>query len=341
MGQDMKKALTIIGVLIVIFSFFGCSRNKGNDVPGIKESDGTEIKGSDGIGDKGSPNSSKLIGFSYSYIGSRIDEIYTYEIKDNTFTYELGGHDEYAGMTAQVDEELLGKLKDLYIEAEGYKWDGYSKSATGVYDGSGFSVCFSFEDGQICSASGTNCVPKNFGLFSGGMEELLSPLADDIALGAKQKMIDEGFPGKVDSILVSFTQQGESGKDEYFFSIYQTDHELVNNLNISIRSVSGEFFPVDDYKYFGHLDSKDIDFSELDELIEKYQLINWYDYNVTAEDYSNAEWFQIGIGFDDDKHLSAMGTEKPENYDTFRQDFLSYMVRFIDSIKDVYKPFKN
>lgn len=327
----MKKALTIIiGVIIVIFSCFGCFRDKG---------DSFGIKGRDGIGDKGKPNSGKLVEFSYSYIGSIGGGSYTYEIRDNKFSYELMGHDEYEGMTVTADEGLLDKIKDLYIEAESYKWNGYSKSATKVLDGNGFSVYFRFEDGQTCSASGSNCTPKNYSQFSAGMEELLKPLADDIVERAKQKKIAEGLPGKIDSILFNFVQKGNSGDDKHKFHIYITDNAEQNNLDIDIHSVSGEFFPEGDLRYFGHLDRKYIDFSKLEELIEKYQLVNWYDYDVAAEDYNNAEWFQIAIGFDDDKCLSAMGTEKPENYDAFRQEFLSYMVQFADSIKDVYKPY--
>lgn len=316
----------------MISSLFGCFRHKGMDVPGLK--------GRDGIGDKGAPNSSELIGFRYSYNVSRSSGSYTYKIEDNQFTYELTGHDEYAEMTEPVDEELLGKLKDLYIESESYKWDGYSKSATNVLDGNGFSVYFRFADGRTCSAGGSNCAPENYDRFCSGMEELLKPLADDIAERGKQKRIAEGFPGNVDSLLANFIQQGDSGDDQYFFNIRITDNPSVNNLDISIHSASGAFLPEGDYRYIGHLDQKYIDFSELNELIETYQLVNWYDYDVAAEDYNNAEWFQIEIKFDDDKHLSAMGTEKPENYDAFRQEFLTYMVGFIDRIKDVYRPYE-
>lgn len=74
-------------------------------------------------------------------------------------------------------------------------------------------------------------------------------------------------------------------------------------------------------------------------MVEKYKLVNWYDYDVEAEDYSNSEWFQIDI-FDDGKYLRACGTEKPENYDEFRKEFLSYMSEFTESIKGVYKPYE-
>lgn len=319
-------------MVMMCFNFFGFSKNGHDDLLGIK--------GHDGIGDNGRPNSSSLVAFSYSYIGSVRGGSYTYAIEDNTFTYELMGHDEYEGLTVSVDEELLGRLKDLYIEAESYKWDGYSKYATNVLDGDGFSISFRFEDGQSCSANGSNCKPKNYALFCGGMQGLLKPLADDIAEQGKQKKIAEGFPGKVDNILMNFTQQGTSGDDEYSFHIYPTDFADVNNLDIRIHSVSEEFFPAGDYRYFGHIDNRYIDFSKLDELIEQYKLVYWIDYDVAAEDYNNAEWFQISIGFDDDKYLSAMGTEKPEHYDAFRQEFLSYMVQFIEDIKDVYEPYK-
>ncbi len=326
-----KKVLPILGVIVVLFGLFGYFQSKANG--------GLGLRGPNGIGFRGKPNPTKLVGFTYSYRISRGAGSYTYKIADNEFSYEVMDNEKYAGITAHADEELLAKLKDLYIENESYKWDGYSKSAMNVLDGKGFHINFLFEDGQRCSADGSNCAPENFDQFHAGMQELLKPLADDIVERGKQKKIAEGFPGKVDNVMIYFIQRGKSGSDEYFFSFHPTDSEGKDNLEIRIHSVSGEFLPNGDYKYYGHLDNKYADFSKLDELVEKYQLINWYDYDVAAEDSSNAEWFQVHIGFDDEKRLNAMGTEKPENYDAFRQEFLSYLIEFIDSIKDVYKPY--
>ncbi len=330
MRKSAKIALLIIvalvGVLIMAFS------NRGNIGDYIRG-----IRGNSGIGNKGKANSTKLVAFSYSYIGSVGGGSYTYKVEDNQFSYESMYDDKYAGLSVPVDEELLGKLKELYLEAEAYKWDGYSKSDMNVRDGHGFSVSFRFEDGGRCSADGSNCSPENFDSFRVGMQALLSPLAEDVFEQLRQKKIAEGFRGKVDNFTLNFIQQGSSGKDKYYFSVRTPRYADDINLDISIHSVSGEFFPEGDYRYYGILDSEYCDFSRLDALIEKYRLVEWYDYDVAAEDYNNEEWFQIGIYFDDDERLSAMGTEKPENYAALRREFLSYMVEFIDSIKDVYR----
>ncbi len=331
----MKNTMKIItvGLIITVFLFLRC-RSKGADIL-------LGIKGTDGIGNKGTPNSTQLIGFRYSLNESPRGNSYTYEIKDKKFTYTTLAHSEYAEISIPVDDMLLEKLKKVYIEAECYKWDGYSKYDTRVLDGYNFSLLFQFEDGKSCFASGSNRSPENYKQFVKGMQELLEPLADKIVEHGKQKKIAEGFPGKVKKIVMSFVQQGNSGEDKYSFNIYSADSNDENNLDISIRSVSEEFLPKGDYKYFGHLDKQYVDFTELDNLIDKYQLINWYDYYVIAPDSNNMERFNISIKFNDGKHLYADGTEKPENYDAFRQEFLSYMIRFIDSIKDVYKPYSH
>ena len=173
MRKRVKIALLIIvaliGVLIMAFVIRG---NMGDYIRGIR--------GNSGIGNKGKPNGTKLIGFGYSYMVSRVGGSYTYNIENNEFSYDSMYDDKYAGLSVPVDEELLGKLKDLYIEAEAYKWDGYSKSDMNARDGHGFSVYFFFEDGERCSANGSNCAPENFDIFRSGMQELLSPLAEDI-----------------------------------------------------------------------------------------------------------------------------------------------------------------
>lgn len=206
-------------------------------------------------------------------------------------------------------------------------------------DGNGFSIAFYFEDGKNCAAHGSNAYPKNYKDFCSGMEELMRPLAADIEEQCRQKFIAEGL-GEITGIMLEFLQKGKSGSDKYSFHIYKTDREELNNLDITIQSVSGDFLPAGDYKYVGHLDEKDLDFSGIKKIIEKHRLCEWQYYHAAAKDYNNAEWFQIAISFGDGKLLSAMGTEKPDRYDEFRREFLSYMVEFIESIKSVYKPYK-
>ena len=76
-----------------------------------------------------------------------------------------------------------------------------------------------------------------------------------------------------------------------------------------------------------------IDFASFQALIDKYELINWYNYDETAEDYNNQEWFQISFGFDDGKVLNAMGTKHPEHYEEFRQEYLELIIRICTSLE--------
>ena len=53
------------------------------------------------------------------------------------------------------------------------------------------------------------------------------------------------------------------------------------------------------------------------------------DYHKTAEDYNNAEWFQLGFSFEKG-YISAMGSLPPDgNYDAFRHDILKLLAKKI------------
>jgi hypothetical protein len=177
----MKKSTKIlIGLLVILLVFFVLFLNRENLILGIK--------GKNGKGIFAKPNSSKLAGFTYTFIGTLGGPGYIYNIEDNRFTYELR-HDRderYAGYFVEVDDELLAKIKALYVEAKSYRWDGYDKRAMNVLDGAGFSLSFRFEDGQTCAASGMNCAPKNYSRFREGMQELLRPLAEEIIERAEE-----------------------------------------------------------------------------------------------------------------------------------------------------------
>ena len=77
-----------------------------------------------------------------------------------------------------------------------------------------------------------------------------------------------------------------------------------------------------------------IDFAGVQALIEKYDLITWYNYDETDEDYANKEWFQMSFGFDDGKTLNAMGTKHPEHYEEFRKEFLELIIQMCSQLEN-------
>ena len=203
-------------------------------------------------------------------------------------------------------------------------------------DGDGFSMTYYFSDGNNCSAHGSNAYPEGYGIFKGSVDGLFRPLVEKLKEDARAAVIEKGITGKASSAMVNFMQRGDSGSDKYEFYMYKTDRKDSNNFDLQILSDSGEFIEEGKYSIYGHLNGEDFDLSWLDELVEKYELIKWYDYDETAEDYNNEEWFQISIGFDGDEplNISAMGTKHPENYDAFREEFIVKMLEYYRSVED-------
>ena len=86
------------------------------------------------------------------------------------------------------------------------------------------------------------------------------------------------------------------------------------------------------HQYYEAVEADKIDFAGIQALIEKYDLITWYNYDETDEDYANKEWFQMSFGFDDGKTLNAMGTKHPEHYEEFRKEFLELIIQMCSQI---------
>lgn len=308
-----------------MFSLFGCSNPLG-------------VKGSNGLGKRARPNESDLVGFYYSYDGTIGGNNYSYQIYKGVFTYEAMDNN-YGELSTEIDDELLVQLKELYLKHKVYQWDGFSKYAEYVDDGDSFSLSFSFAEGESCSAHGSNVYPDGFRDFEGDMEALLGPVVSKLKDEAREKIIAQGLPGKVDSCMADFKQQGASGSDYYSLFVYKTDRADSNNFSIRIKSVSGEYYDPEEVYVYGHLDEEYIDPSWLDELLEKYDIITWYDYDEAAENYNDCEWFQMALGFESEENsrLDAMGTKHPENYDEFRDGFIKGMISFYEEVKDKVK----
>lgn len=292
------------------------------------------IQGSNGVGESAVDNKSGIVSFHYSYNGSIGGDSYSYSVKKENgkiiFTYESMQY-PYGEMTGEIDSSVLAALEEMYRDLRLAEWDGFSKYDTGVLDGSGFGFSMDFSDGGTISASGSNCFPPRYGDFHSRMESILAPIADQVREHARQSIIASGIHGDLCYWFVNFKQHGTSGKDHFEFVVYR-EEDRENNFDVQIESESGAVFPKGSVRYLTNLDDSFIDFEGVRALIEKYDLISWYGYEETAEDYNNAEWFQICFAFEDgdeEFYLDAMGTEHPENYDAFRAEFLQLMADMI------------
>jgi hypothetical protein len=57
------------------------------------------------------------------------------------------------------------------------------------------------------------------------------------------------------------------------------------------------------------------------------------DFNQSADDYNNKEWFQLDWNFENGR-IDAYGTAHPEHYDAFRKDFLTLLRQTVDALND-------
>ncbi len=71
------------------------------------------------------------------------------------------------------DEVFYQELAALAGECGVMKWNGFSKSASGVLDGGGFSMSGELPDGTAISARGSNAYPKGYGDFTNALYDRL------------------------------------------------------------------------------------------------------------------------------------------------------------------------
>ena len=279
------------------------------------------------------PNTSGIVYFSYSdYESMGNSYTWTVECRDGSvwFTTEDFAHEEYGQMTAEADPALAEQLEQLYLEHGIAAWNGFDGYDPYVLDGGGFSLSITFGDGQTLYAEGDNSYPKGYGAFMTALRELLSPLEKECLEEGRQKKIAEGLHGELECVMVNFIAHGTSGRNSYEFFLTGNDVRE-KNFDVRVYTEDGEFFPEGEKNLLLTVDDSLLRFDEVRALIDRYDLIQWYGYEETAEDYNNAEWFQIYFGFDDGSEINAMGTEHPENYDAFRADFLTLMRTVVDA----------
>ena len=77
-----------------------------------------------------------------------------------------------------VDDAFITKIKDILVENNVHRWDGFDKKLTYIHDASSVEFSMRFSDGKEIKASGYATYPKNFytvfNEFKNLFEELFS-----------------------------------------------------------------------------------------------------------------------------------------------------------------------
>ena len=313
-----------------IAAFFG--KKNGIRPPEID----TGEEGTDGAGSRATENASGIVRFSYSYNGSIGGNSYTYKIDARTrpvrMKLEHMLYPEYGEPEGEVGDDFLKLLEALCRRCGIASWNGFNKYNKYICDGSGFSLSIQYADGKVLTAHGSNSFPKGYREFKNALDALFDPEVEKIHGRERQKIIDRGLEGALDSMLVTFIQKGRSGSDRYEALITKKGVRA-GNFDVRIKSVSGEFLPAGEYRIYKEVEDEDIDFPAFEEIVRRHGLIRWFNYDKAAEDYNNSEWFQLSLGFENE-HLNAHGTEHPEGYDGFRHEFLALLVKTFIHIRD-------
>ncbi|MBO4477489.1 MAG: hypothetical protein J5757_04055 [Lachnospiraceae bacterium] len=301
---------------------------------GKPDSDDDEFgyDGPEGAGDSAVSNDSGIKEFEYRYIASIGGDSYSYKLtfsETPIFTYESMVH-PFGEVTMETDAETAAKVAALYETHKLWKWDGFSRSARHVLDGDGFSLSIRFRNGKSMYAHGSNAYPKGYGDFRTDMREVFRPLEAAVIERENRKIIERGVHGKMTSVMANFIQKGQSGSDRYELLLYKPDLRE-KNLTLQVKSVSGAVFEKGTFSIYDTLPDTPGFFEKVDALIKKYDIMEWYGWDKPAEDYNNAEWFQVHFCYEDGS-IGAMGTLHPKNYDAFREELILLMKEAADSI---------
>lgn len=272
-------------------------------------------------------NDSPITNFTYHFDGTigRNSHTYIVQIVDRkaTITMEDMRHHDYGEMVDTAGLEFIQSLENLCIKHHIKRWDGFNGYDHDVRDGKGFSLSVRYADGKRISAYGMNDFPRGYRDFYTDLHALFEPYYNRMCENVLQQKKEHGVHGHMTFMMMNFIQKGESGCDKYEVLVSRTGIRRPN-IDVRVHSVSGEFFPKGDHTYYTDLSDEEFDWTGFEALVKKHDLVQWMDFHQAAEDYDNAEWFQMAFDFEDG-HISAMGTAHPEHYEAFRHDFLQLL----------------
>lgn len=149
------RILTIMGmVILLIMSLFGCAKK-------------AEI--------------SEIESFSFGYTDGNMmnsNVRYSLLLENGTYTATVKPLHEpqEAAQTFTVDESFVQTLRQLLIDNEAGKWNGFSKSDKNVLDGDSFTMFILMTDGTTLDAHGYMKYPKNYSTVKNGLDELFGSL---------------------------------------------------------------------------------------------------------------------------------------------------------------------
>ena len=284
-------------------------------------------------GDKPQPH---IVHFNYNYDGTigGNNHRYKLDVQDGQakLTIEDMMHWDYGEMTDTIDMSFVQALEAMCDKHDVSKFDGFNKTNPHVCDGSGFSLYIKYDNGKSVSAHGMNSSPRGYHEFAGDMYELFKPYCELFYQKALQRKKEKGVSGPLKYIGTNFFQSGASGSDRYE-TVFSTHEGRMYNVEIKIRSVSGEFFPKGEFTLYKKVPNDKINWDAFAALVKKHDLVQWMDFNQSAEDYNNEEWFQLDWNFENGR-IDAYGTAHPEHYDAFRKDFLTLLRQTVDALND-------
>ena len=282
-------------------------------------------------------NKSGMILFEYDYYGSIGGDSHGYKLEnvDGNCVFSFSGmqYKAYGDLKEQTDPSVFDRLEGLLAQCGVEKWNGFSKSDPNVLDGDGFSLKIGYADGSVINAHGSNAYPKGYWDFLKGMSEILDPLREEVREAGKKKIIAEGIKGAFEGGMFNFIRKGTAGSDSYSAMLFKQD---VRKSNCEIRIKTEEYsnLPDRELRIYKSVPDEYLHLDEIDALVKKYSLIEWYDYDKAAKDYNNAEWFQVEFCYED-ININACGTEHPRDYDRFRKEFLKILEKIVAGVKDL------
>lgn len=289
------------------------------------------------IGINASAGNGKVKYLSYSYHGSIGGGSHTITVEKTndttpaTITLDYMDHRDYGKLTGKVSDAFMDSINALCEKYQIHKWDGFDKINREVLDGYGFSLSAKYENNKHINAHGSNSFPAGYHQFSSELEELIKPEKERLFEEARKKKIERGVEGNLHFMMINFIQHGDSGYDRYECMISEPQDDR-SNISVTVNSENGDFFPQGRHNYYGTATNEEIGWDDFAAIIKKYKIVNWMDYSKTAEDYNNAEWFQLDFSFEKG-YISAMGSIPPDaNYDAFRHDLLKQLAMMINKL---------
>ncbi len=273
-----------------------------------------------------------LTAFSHSSSSMSMESCYSYSLTQE----EDGVHfhaELFAGrpctIDALIDEpalEELGAIAGKYHLAE---WDGFHKSDSSILDGASFSLYMTLADGKSISAHGSNSFPPHYG--DARME----------ICAVFDKLVDKYgnlYPKTLESDALDHIMLNIKPHENFLqtFSVLAYPSGDMVKMELSFIKIP-EYGP-DEYSFYGH--SKTFPFEEIQSIIRKYDVPSWNGWDESAENYNEAEWFQLDLGYESGEQISAMGTLCPDGYDGFRKEIMELLIDFVRENGDTFVPWQ-